>query len=189
MQDISLHLLDIIENAVRAESKNIWLTITVNIMKNRLSITLKDDGNGMDDKTQSSALDPFYTSKDRSHTIGLGLPLFKQSAEMCNGSFELFSTPGNGTELRVSFQHDHIDRMPIGNLKSTLLNSIVGHPDIDFHIILQHHSEKNIKRDFTINTPVIRAELGEVPINFPEVVSVLDKMIIEGINTVQMEEY
>lgn len=63
MQDISLHLLDIIENSVRAHAANVWITVVVDILKNRLTITVKDDGVGMDEQTLRHAQDPFYTTK------------------------------------------------------------------------------------------------------------------------------
>nr|MDK2850678.1 hypothetical protein [Candidatus Cloacimonadota bacterium] len=137
MQDISLHLLDIIENSVRAGAKNIKVRVINNLQQNRLRIIVEDDGKGMDSHTLEKAQDPFYTSKtEREKKVGLGIPLFKQNAELVGGSFKMASEPGFGTVLTVDFVLDHIDRMPLGNLKDTLLGAIVGHPDVDFFINL-----------------------------------------------------
>ena len=142
MQDISLHLLDILENSVRAGARNIKVRVINNVLKNRLRIIVEDDGSGMDAHTLEKAQDPFYTSKEeRVKKVGLGIPLFKQNAEIVGGSFKMASEPGFGTVLTVDFPLDHIDRMPLGNLKDTLLGGIIGHPEVD-SLSLQGQSQR-----------------------------------------------
>ena len=189
MQDISLHLLDIIENSVRAHATNVWITVVVDILKNRLTITVKDDGVGMDEQTLRHAQDPFYTTKlERVKKVGLGIPLFKQNAEMCGGNFVMNSAKGRGTELTAVFQFDHVDRMPIGSLADTLVGSMIGHPETDFHIHLSRRFISGDEAEFEFSTAVIKEELGGIPITYPDVIAYCNEAINEGIKNTKMEE-
>ncbi|MCB5272059.1 MAG: ATP-binding protein [Candidatus Cloacimonetes bacterium] len=188
MQDISLHLLDIIENSVRAEAKNIKVRVINNVQKNRLRIIVEDDGIGMDSHTLEKAQDPFYTSKlQREKKVGLGIPLFKQNAEMVGGTFKMASEPGFGTVLTVDFTLDHIDRMPLGNLKDTLLNVIIGHTDVDYCVHLIYR-DKAKEQCFYLDTKAIREELGDIPLTYPDVIEYIDQSLFEGIQNTNMED-
>ncbi|MCB5234579.1 MAG: ATP-binding protein [Candidatus Cloacimonetes bacterium] len=188
MQDISLHLLDIIENSVRAQAKCVKVRVLQNVVKNRLRIIVEDDGTGMDSHTLQKAQDPFYTSKEeRVKKVGLGIPLFKQNAEQVGGAFRMASEPGFGTVLTVDFPLDHIDRMPLGNLKDTLLNSIIGHPDLDFFIHLLYR-DKVMELCFHFDTKAIREELGDIPLTYPDVIEYIDQSLYEGIQKTNMED-
>jgi signal transduction histidine kinase len=188
VQDLSLHLLDIIENSARADSKLITIIIEVDDEKDRMRIMVKDDGTGMDATTLAMAQDPFYTSKlEREKKVGLGIPLFKQNVEQWNGSFMMRSQLGHGTELMADFQLDNIDRIPLGNIKDTFLGCIIGHPEIDFCITLLHKMNEN-ELEFKFMTSIIREELGDIPITYPDVISYIDNEINEGIQNTKMEE-
>ncbi|HQH47377.1 MAG TPA: ATP-binding protein, partial [Candidatus Syntrophosphaera thermopropionivorans] len=181
MQDISLHLLDIIENSVRANAKNIQIRVIKDSNTNYLRLIVSDDGIGMDPDTLVKAQDPFFTSKtEREKKVGLGIPLLKQNAELCNGSFLITSEPGKGTVLSAEFQLDHIDRMPLGNLKETLLSAIVGHPEVNFSIILTA-LDKDKEKSFHFETAPIKEELGDIPLTYPDVIKYLEQSLNEGI--------
>ncbi|HNX37653.1 MAG TPA: ATP-binding protein [Candidatus Cloacimonadota bacterium] len=188
MQDISLHLLDIIENSVRAGAKHIKVRVINNVPENVLRLIVEDDGIGMDSQTMQMAQDPFYTSKlEREKKVGLGIPLFKQNAELCNGSFKMASEPGFGTVLTVDFQLDHIDRMPLGNLKDTLLGAVVGHSEVDFYINLIYQSPF-ATQSFLFDTAAIKEELGDIPLTYPDVIEYIDQSLLEGIQNTNMED-
>ena len=187
MQDISLHLLDIIENSVRARAKSVKIRVIKDVGANLLRIIGEDDGSGMDSDTLEMAQDPFYTSKaERAKKVGLGIPLFKQNAELSNGSFKMSSQPGFGTVLTVDFELTHIDRMPLGNLKSTLLGAIIGHPEVDFQIILIH-CVSGRENSFHFETAAIKEELGDIPLTYPDVIEYIDQSLNEGIQNTNME--
>ncbi len=189
MQDISLHILDIIENSARAEARNIYITVSVNESENTLTIIVLDDGTGMDSETAQNAQNPFYTSKaQRVKKVGLGIPLFKQNAELCEGNFVLNSELGVGTEIKAVFKYDHIDRMPLGNLKDTLLGCLIGHSEVDFHVNLERINSGTDDLIFTLNTNEIRDELGDIPLTYPDVIMYLDSILDEGIKNTQLEE-
>jgi len=188
MQDISLHLLDIIENSVRAQAQNVWIDIKIIDADNLLVISIKDDGSGMDDETLKAAQDPFYTTKvERKKKVGLGIPLFKENAERCDGSFLITSSLGNGTQIIATFAYDHIDRMPLGKLADTILTAVLGHEEVDLH--LETHRIKTDKEiDFKFSTALIKEELDGVPLSYPDVITFLDQMLNEGIKNTEMEE-
>ncbi len=188
MQDISLHLLDMIENSVRAGASLVEIEIKASVPRNRISFRVKDNGCGMDSETVENALNPFYTTKsERIKKIGLGIPLFKQNAEACGGDFTVASAPGEGTEIVAHFKFDHIDRMPVGNLADTMLGAIIGHPENDFLFYIRREGF-NGAWDFELDTREIKQELDGVPITYPDVIGFLTEIINEGVTNTKMEE-
>ena len=123
MKELSLHILDIAENSISAGAKNIEIKIIEDTQADLLQITVQDDGKGMDAETAALLTDPFYTTRT-TRKVGLGLPLFKEAAVACNGSMQISSKPGLGTNVVISFQFSHIDRMPLGDLSGTILTLI-----------------------------------------------------------------
>ncbi|MBN1948700.1 MAG: sensor histidine kinase [Candidatus Cloacimonetes bacterium] len=190
MQDLSLHILDIVENSVRAQARNIWINIELNIMRNSLIIRIKDDGTGMDQDTLVKVHDPFYTTKtERVKKVGLGIPLFKQNAENSQGNFRITSELGKGTEITAEFRYDHIDRLPLGKISDTLLAGIIGHPNTDYFIHLKRIKLDGEVLEFIFSTPDIKDVLGVVPLTYPDVIDYLEDVIQSGIKKIKMEEY
>ena len=60
---------------------------------------------------------PFTTTRT-TRKVGLGIPLFKQLAEMCGGELTLESTVGKGTRTQATFTASHMDLPPMGDLKA-----------------------------------------------------------------------
>lgn len=129
MKEIALHLLDLAENSVSAGAQTVKITICEDLNTDVLTASIEDDGRGMDAETVRKVTDPFYTSRT-TRKVGLGIPLLKGAAEETNGGLKIASQPGVGTRVEVTFQHSHIDRMPLGNLPTTFLGLSVAHPDI-----------------------------------------------------------
>ena len=130
MEDISLHILDIAENSIRAKAKNINIMITEDRKNDLLTLTVEDDGEGMDDKTKEYALNPFFTTK-KGKKVGLGLAFLSHSAEEADGSMKIESEPGKGTKITAVFKLGHIDRKPFGNLNETIKCLKITHPEIN----------------------------------------------------------
>ena len=130
MEDISLHILDIAENSIRANARNIKIMITEDEPNNLLTLTIEDDGEGMDDKTLAAAVNPFFTTK-MNKKVGLGLAFLSQSAEEAGGKMNVDSAPGEGTKITATFQLEHIDRKPLGNLHGTIKCLKVTHPEVN----------------------------------------------------------
>lgn len=131
MEDLSLHILDIVENSIRALAKRIKIRIEENIEKDWLTVEIEDNGQGMDEDTIKKALDPFFTTKTTGR-VGLGLPLLHQAARETGGKLEISSEVGKKTRVRATFRYSHPDRKPLGNIKETLLILAAGYPEVDF---------------------------------------------------------
>jgi len=131
MEDLSLHILDIVENSIAAGAKNIVIKIIEEQKKDLLTIEIIDDGKGMDKKTLKKVLDPFYTTRN-TRKVGLGLPLLAQSAKESGGSIKIESEPCKKTMVKATFGCSHIDCKPLGDVGETLKVLIVGNPDINF---------------------------------------------------------
>jgi signal transduction histidine kinase len=135
MEDLSLHILDIAENSIRAHAKNVKIVILENAEDDLLTLTIEDDGEGMDGRTKENAVNPFFTTKQGKKT-GLGLAFLSQSAEEANGTLKVESEPGKGTRIQATFRLGHIDRKPFGNLNDTIKCLKIAHPEI--HITFNH---------------------------------------------------
>lgn len=187
MQDISLHLLDIIENSAQAGAQIITISIDINKIANSLTLQVDDDGKGMDAETLQNAQQPFFTTKiERKKKIGLGIPLFKQNAEQCEGSFEMTSKPGRGTTLKAVFKLNHVDRMPLGNIADTISTSILGHSEVDYEINYSFTDETGTK-DFHFDTRMIRKEIGDIPLSYPDIITFINGSLQEGISGIFVE--
>ncbi len=176
-RDLSQHILDIAENGVAAGATLLHIDIYEDFCEDRLSISIRDNGWGMDDQTLKRVTDPWFTTRT-TRNVGLGIPFFKQTAEMCGGEFEIHSKADQGTVTRASFQHSHIDRPPLGDLVGTLLCIMVGFPDLD---LVYHHCVDD--RTFTLDTREIREVLGaEVPLSDPEILAFLRSNLQAGVS-------
>jgi len=131
MEDLSLHILDIVENSITAHAKKIEIKIIEEKKKDLLTIEIIDDGKGMDEETLKNALDPFFTTGN-TRKVGLGLSLLAQSAEESGGSIEIESKPGEETKVKAIFGYSHIDRKPLGDVHESLKVLIAANPDINF---------------------------------------------------------
>ena len=181
MLELALHILDIAENSVRAGAKTIFIDIVENRGKDQLLIEIRDDGAGMDPTTLKKAMDPFYTSK-KVRRVGLGLPMLAEAAERTGGSFTIESREGAGTRVAVNFRLGHIDRQPLGDLTGALMVLIAGNAGVDF--VCRHECEGEV---FMLDTREIRNEIGEIPINHPEVMKFIRQHIVEGLGRIRTE--
>lgn len=188
MQDLSLHLLDIIENSARAEASLIKIFIDADEKQDILKFKIEDDGSGMDKDTLKSALNPFYTSKaSREKKVGLGIPLFMQNAEQCEGSFQVDSELGKGTTLEAVFKKSHIDRMPVGSLADTIIGALIGHTETDFYLKITHNTQDK-KFEYEFDTRLIKEELGDIPLTYPDVIQYIMEDVNNGIKNTKMGE-
>ncbi len=186
MREIALHLLDIAENSVAAESKNISIHVHEDLLHDRLSASVIDDGRGMDAETAQQVQDPFYTTRT-TRNVGLGIPLLKLAAEMAEGSFSLQSEPGKGAWVEAEFRHSHIDRMPLGDLSSTFLTLLISHPQIDWTFLYRVTEKNGQSRDFLFESAELKSELGDISLTEPEVLTFVRGMFEEGIESVALQ--
>lgn len=131
MEDLSLHILDVVENSIRAGADEISVVVTENIQQSILSVLIKDNGCGMDEETIKLVGDPFYSTKEGKN-FGLGISLLSQAAENTEGQLTIVSSLGTGTEIKAIFHSDHIDMKPVGDLDLTIDLLRMSHREIDF---------------------------------------------------------
>ena len=175
MEDLSLHILDIVENSIAAGANRVEIRVIEDTRKDILSVEIRDNGKGMSEEVLENAVDPFYTTRT-TRRVGLGLSLLSQSAKEAEGNMTIKSKEDEGTTIYAYFKHSHIDRKPIGNMAETLIVLIAGNPDIDF---LYEHRLNN--RAYSIDTKDIREELGDVPLSSPDVIEAIRKDIQNGL--------
>ncbi len=175
MQDLSLHILDLVENSIDAGATKIEILIDEDVKKNLLKITIKDNGKGMDKRTLKKVLDPFYTTKTV-RRVGLGLSLFAQSVREAEGTIQIKSKKGKGTVVDAKMIYNHIDRKPLGNMCDTLI-ALIGTKGDEIDFVYEHCKDSVC---FRIDTEEIKESLDGVPINNPLVLKFLkDKLKAE----------
>jgi hypothetical protein len=188
MRELSLHILDAMQNSLEASATLIELTIEENLTTDRLTITIRDNGRGMSDEQLVRIFDPFFTTRSTRH-VGLGIPLFKAAAERCGGDLTVTSQLGKGATLQAAFRHSHIDRAPLGNITGTLLAVILGQTcDVRYvHRVIGRQEGRGTRgqgheeiREFEFDTTQIKAGLGDVPLTHPAVRKWLEEFIAEG---------
>ena len=176
MQELSLNILDIAENSVKAGAALITVAVEYRTARDRLTVTIVDNGCGMSAETLQKVTDPFYTTRT-TRRVGMGLPLWKMAAEMTGGALAVQSREGVGTTVTATFGLSHIDRLPLGDLPQTMTTLVGGSPEKDFVLEFDYDG-----RCFTADTRQYRAVLGEeIPLSAPEVLSYIDGAIREGI--------
>ncbi len=129
MRDLSLHILDILDNCIAASATRIEVTVEQDIRRDMLDIEVSDNGAGMDGATLRRARDPFFTTRSGKR-VGLGLPLFAQAAREAGGEFSIQSEPGRGTRVHASFRPSHPDCRPLGDMGRTIEVIRASHPGI-----------------------------------------------------------
>ncbi len=138
MEDLSLHVLDVAENALSAGADRVEVRIVEQRKEDVLIIEVKDNGEGMDDKEVRRAPDPFYTTKPGKR-VGLGLPLLAQAAKEAGGNMEVQAQLGKGTVVRATFRLGHPDLKPLGDMFKTMATLICAHPRATF--VFEHRRD------------------------------------------------
>ena len=163
MPEISMNVLDIAENSIRAEAALIEIGAAVDEAADTLTIVIKDDGCGMTKEQVAHVEDPFFTTRT-TRKVGLGVPFYKMAALSTGGDFAIESEPGKGTEVRAVFGLSHIDRMPLGDINGTIHTLITFNTHIDFRYTYRYND-----REFVLDTREFREILEGVPLDTPEV--------------------
>ena len=174
MQELSLNVLDIAQNSIRADASLITITVEQRTADSFLEISIADNGCGMSKEQVARVMDPFFTTRT-TRKVGLGVPFFKMSAEATGGSFSIVSELGKGTRTTASYRTDHIDMLPIGDMNATILTLITMNPDRDF-VYRRSYDE----RVYTLDTRELKQVLEDVPLNAPEVADFIRASLAEG---------
>lgn len=177
MKELSLNILDIAQNSVKAGATEISIELTET--ETELTIVITDNGCGMKPEFLSNVTDPFTTSRT-TRNVGLGIPFFKLSAEQTGGYFEISSKhkdefpETHGTKTLAHYKKNHIDFTPLGDVISSITVLLQGAPEI--HWIYSHILPD---RSVLLDTEEIKAVLGDIPISAPEIISWIGEYLRE----------
>lgn len=175
MKELSLHILDIVQNSICAKATLIEIEIVESRVEDRYKISIKDNGHGMTSEQALRALDPFFTTRT-TRRVGLGLSLLKAAAERCEGQLTIISTPEEGCEVIAEFKRSHWDRAPLGDMSETMMTLIASNPEMDF--VYTHRVDN---RKYHLDTREIRQVLEELPLNHPPVLLHIRQDIVDGL--------
>ncbi len=179
MLELSLHILDIVNNSIKANADLIHISVKEEIAQNRLYISISDNGCGMDEAFLSTVLDPFQTTRT-TRKVGMGLSLFKAAAENAGGDMTIQSQKGVGTTVKAWFVYDHIDRQPMGNIIETILTLISANDSIRF--VYTHSVDQ---KTFQLDTREIKDILGpDVSMGNPEIILWLREYIGDALDKI-----
>ena len=174
MNDLALHLLDIVQNSLAAGASFITIEVDENPAGNLLTISVKDNGRGMSPEQLQKLSDPFFTSRT-TRRVGLGVPLLRHTAEQSGGDLEVISELGKGTCLTVRFQYDHLDRPPLGDVANAVVLMISANPGVDFAYKYTYND-----RSYDIDTLQLKEVMGGLPLNDIYVMEMIEEMIKEN---------
>lgn len=163
MKELSLNILDVTGNSVKAGAENIRISL-LQASDGWLTLTIADDGCGMDAETLKKVSDPFYTTRT-TRKVGLGIPFLRLAAMQTGGEVKYESTLGEGTTVTATFDTNSIDFTPLGDMISTVTTLIMGAPAIDF--LYEHSTPQGSVR---LDTKELREVLGDVSLASVEVI-------------------
>lgn len=175
MKELSLHILDIVQNSIKAGAKNIEIKIDENTAKNLLTIEINDNGCGMSEEFLRKVKDPFVTTRT-TRKMGMGISLFEAAAVQCGGGLDIWSQLGVGTKVKVTFELDNIDRAPIGDMAETMLTIISGAPQPEY--VYEHKKDDKV---FLLDTVKLKEILGDIPLDTPDVLNWIVGFVREGL--------
>jgi anti-sigma regulatory factor (Ser/Thr protein kinase) len=173
MKELSLNILDITKNSTAARATDITISLVTDA-KGILTLTISDNGCGMDEETLKRVADPFYTTRT-TRKVGLGIPLLRLAAEQTGGKVTIESTTDeiyHGTKITATFDTLHIDFCPVGDIISSICVLISGNPEIDF-VFVDETPERLVRLD----TKELRAVLGDVSLAEYEVIKWIEEYL------------
>lgn len=171
MQDLAMISLELIQNSIQAQASRIDITLSLNQSDHRSVLIIKDDGKGMDEATLKRFNSPFYTSRT-TRKVGLGVAFFQQAIQQAQGTWSVSSHPGLGTTISGSWQSDHWDAPPLGNLGEMILLTLQGRPDLHVHFSFSFNS-----RSYEFDSKLLESSLAPVPISELAILQWIEKEI------------
>jgi hypothetical protein len=178
VRDLSLHILDIIQNSITAKATVVDLEIVADNESESLLIQIADNGIGMSEKLLKDVANPFSTTRT-TRKVGLGISLLMASAQRADGTLTIDSKPGIGTKVKANFKIAHIDRLPLGDVAETVMSLILSKPEMELEVEL-----KSIKDVFKFTTSEVKKKIGDIPITELSVLTWIKDYINEGVEII-----
>jgi hypothetical protein len=181
VKELSLHILDILGNSVRAGARSVTLAITESQAENIYRMVFQDNGKGMSPEMLGDIVNPWVTSR-KERRVGLGLSLLKQSAELCGGDLVIDSAHHEGTTVRAEFEYAHLDRPVAGDIAGSLVITSASAPEIDFFYI--HTTDTGVYRFSTVE---VMDALDGAALSNPPIMRAVQEMIRENLREIRAE--
>ena len=178
MKTLSLNILDIVQNSVRAKADEITIEIAESELSDQYNITITDNGKGIPGEILETVTDPFVTTRTK-RRMGLGLPLLKYHAEVTGGKLVIASESGKGTRVCAVFSNSHLDRQPLGDISGVLKILIAGNPEIRFKYC--HSTDKG---EYSFNTGEAKEFLEVDTLNNAGLLEEIEEMINENLKDI-----
>ncbi len=175
MKYLSLNILDVVQNSIRAGASTIEIIIREMKEADFYDIQITDNGSGIPEDILSKVTDPFVTTRT-TRKIGMGLPLLRHHAIMAGGDLEIESHEGSGTSVKAVFSLSHIDRQPLGDMPGVMIILIAANPENDF--IYTHKTDNG---QFTFSTRETKEYLGTESLNERSLLSGIREMILQNL--------
>jgi len=179
LRELSLHVLDLIENALTAGATVIEVSVEQDSGRDRLEIGVEDNGPGLRVPGEQAA-NPFFTTKPGKKT-GLGLSLLRFRCEQAGGGMEIGRSALGGVAVRARMGLRHVDRSPLGDLAATMSTVVSTSEGLDLRLALRADGR------------AWRMELGEVARELPEerrkpiaLSRLVHEKVREGMSTLQL---
>jgi hypothetical protein len=161
MRELSLHILDIAENGIRAGADRLLIHVEESSAADRLLLSVEDNGSGMPAEKVLRIEDPFVTTR-KTRRLGMGLSLLAAAARRCQGDISVEAIQEKGTRVTATFCRSHIDRAPLGDMAATMEVLIMGNPHIDFC-----YTHRVDGKEFVMDTRDLKTELGGLSLSDP----------------------
>ena len=182
MQELSMNILDVAENSVRAGASLVEITVDEQRERDLLTITIADNGCGMSPQQLEQISDPFFTTRT-TRRVGLGIPFFRMAAELTGGGLDISSTKDVGTVVTAKFILSSIDLMPLGDINETIFVLIHCNPDMDFVF-----TRRTGAAEMVLDTRSFRRILGDIPLNDPKVSGFIREFLAENTQELLKEQ-
>jgi len=181
MDDLSLYLLDIVQNSFKAEANLLSITIDENTRKNLMTLTIQDNGYGMSEAQALQSISPFYTTRT-TRKVGLGLPFLKMAANLADGDLTIASIEGIGTTVSITFVLNHVNTPPLGDIGETLYTILI-HPQLK-ELKYIHTCDD---REFTLELGTIMTLLDGVPLTELTIMKYLKSYINDNVELIRRQ--
>ncbi len=175
MKTLDMHITDIVHNSIRGGASFIKIELVDSDVDDIISITISDNGCGIDKETLEAINKSFFSSRKERKT-GMGIALLKFNANLTGGEFLIESTPGIGTTVKATFGKKHIDRQPLGNVAECIATFICQYQKINF--VFSHKSDAS---GFVVDSESVREVFDGFEINSASVIKSLTEFITQNI--------
>lgn len=179
MKELSLHILDLVQNSLEAGGH--CVIVKINEDENGFFVfSVEDDGRGMSEEMVKQVRDPFVTTR-LTRKVGLGIPFIDMTTAQSGGELTIESEKGCGTVIRATYLKDHLDRPPLGDIVSTIKVILAGAPELR---LMLHYLVGT--SEFIFDSQELRGILGpELDFSNPEISAWLGGYLEQEINKVR----